>query len=149
MSLMPILLVGIVFGLAMDYQVFLVSRMREAHAHGKPAHDAIVTGFKQSSKVVVAAAVIMIAVFGGFAVAHEPLIKMVGLGLACAVLFDAFVVRLTLIPAVLQLLGERAWWLPRWLDRVLPHVDVEGESLNDSESKPSQRPEPVSALSEP
>jgi putative drug exporter of the RND superfamily len=137
MSLMPILLVGIVFGLAMDYEVFLVSRMREAHTRGTPARDAIVTGFEQSSKVVVAAAVIMIAVFGGFAAADEPLIKMVGLGLACAVFFDAFVVRLTLVPAVLQLLGERAWWLPRWLDRVLPRVDVEGESLSE------QQPEPV------
>jgi RND superfamily putative drug exporter len=143
MSLMPILLVGIVFGLAMDYQVFLVSRMREAHAHGRPAHDAIVTGFAQSSKVVVAAAVIMIAVFGGFAAADEPLIKMVGLGLACAVFFDAFVVRLTVVPAVLQLLGERAWWLPRWLDRVLPHVDVEGESVTEEQPQP----EPAQVLS--
>ncbi|WP_250008303.1 MMPL family transporter [Actinoplanes sp. M2I2] len=141
MSLMPILLVGIVFGLAMDYEVFLVSRMREAHAHGRPAHEAIVTGFGQSSKVVVAAAVIMIAVFGGFAAADEPLIKMVGLGLACAVFFDAFVVRLTLVPAVLQLLGERAWWLPRWLDRMLPHVDVEGSSLEG----PQPEPEPEQA----
>ncbi|OMQ16115.1 hypothetical protein A7K94_0204715 [Modestobacter sp. VKM Ac-2676] len=129
MSLMPILLVGIVFGLAMDYEVFLVSRMREAHVHGLPARQAVATGFAQSSKVVVAAAVIMIAVFGGFAAASEPLIKMVGLGLAAAVFFDAFVVRLTLVPAVLQLLGERAWWLPRWLDRLLPRVDVEGASL--------------------
>ncbi|WP_222193045.1 MMPL family transporter [Modestobacter italicus] len=129
MSLMPILLVGIVFGLAMDYEVFLVSRMREAHVHGVPARQAVGTGFAQSSKVVVAAAVIMIAVFGGFAAASEPLIKMVGLGLAAAVFFDAFVVRLTLVPAVLQLLGERAWWLPRWLDRLLPNVDVEGASL--------------------
>ncbi len=143
MSLMPILLVGIVFGLAMDYEVFLVSRMREAHAHGRSARDAIVTGFEQSSKVVVAAAVIMIAVFGGFAAADEPLIKMVGLGLAVAVFFDAFVVRLTLVPAVLQLLGERAWWLPRWLDRMLPHVDVEGESLSEEQPEP----EPAHALS--
>ncbi|MEU8234640.1 MMPL family transporter [Actinoplanes sp. NPDC048967] len=143
MSLMPILLVGIVFGLAMDYEVFLVSRMREAHAHGRPAQDAIVTGFAQSSKVVVAAAVIMIAVFGGFAAADEPLIKMVGLGLACAVFFDAFVVRLTLVPAVLQLLGERAWWLPGRLDRWLPHVDVEGGSLSEEQSGP----EPAHALS--
>ncbi|MGA5300730.1 MMPL family transporter [Nucisporomicrobium flavum] len=145
MSLMPILLVGIVFGLAMDYEVFLVSRMREAHAQGSPARDAIVTGFAQSSKVVVAAAVIMIAVFGGFAAADEPLIKMVGLGLACAVFFDAFVVRLTLVPAVLQLLGERAWWLPRRLGRVLPHVDVEGESLGE----PRPEAEPAHALSAP
>jgi RND superfamily putative drug exporter len=140
MSLMPILLVGIVFGLAMDYQVFLVSRMREAHVQGQPAREAIVTGFERSSKVVVAAAVIMIAVFGGFATAHEPLIKMVGLGLACAVFFDAFVVRLTLVPAVLRLLGERAWWLPRWLDRVLPRVDVEGESLQEEPQEPEDAP---------
>ncbi|GID32531.1 membrane protein [Paractinoplanes brasiliensis] len=143
LSLMPILLVGIVFGLAMDYEVFLVSRMREAHAHGRPAHDAIVTGFEQSSKVVVAAAVIMVAVFGGFAAAGEPLIKMVGLGLAVAVFLDAFVVRLTLVPAVLQLLGERAWWLPRWLGRVLPRVDVEGEALNGAQPEPE--PEPAHA----
>jgi RND superfamily putative drug exporter len=150
MSLMPILLVGIVFGLAMDYEVFLVSRMREAHTHGSPAHDAIRTGFQQSSKVVVAAAVIMVAVFGGFAAAHEPLIKMVGLGLATAVFFDAFVVRLILVPAVLQLLGERAWWLPRWLDRVLPHVDVEGERLNDEQRQPRPESErmPAHTLSE-
>ena len=143
MSLMPILLVGVVFGLAMDYQVFLVSRMREAHAHGRPAHDSIVTGFEQSSKVVVAAAVIMIAVFGGFAAADEALIKMVGLGLACAVFFDAFVVRLTLVPAVLQHLGERAWWLPRRLDRVLPRMDVEGASPGDGQPER----EPAAALS--
>jgi RND superfamily putative drug exporter len=140
MSLMPILLVGIVFGLAMDYEVFLVSRMREAHTHGKPAEDAIVTGFQQSSKVVVAAAVIMVAVFGGFAAASEPLIKMVGLGLATAVFFDAFVVRLTLVPAVLRLLGERAWWLPRWLDRMLPHVEVDGEALNEERPEPERTP---------
>lgn len=137
MSLMPILLVGIVFGLAMDYQVFLVSRMREAHVHGLSAQEAITIGYERSSRVVVAAAVIMIAVFGGFAGAHEPLIKMVGLGLACAVFFDAFIVRLTLVPAVLRLLGERAWWLPEWLDRVLPRVDVEGESLKKEPREPA------------
>jgi len=140
MSLMPILLVGIVFGLAMDYEVFLVSRMREAHAHGMPARQAVATGFGQSSKVVVAAAVIMVAVFGGFAAASEPLIKMVGLGLAAAVFFDAFVVRLTLVPAALQLLGERAWWLPGWLDRLLPQLDVEGSSLAPL---PARSPDPV------
>jgi RND superfamily putative drug exporter len=134
-----------VFGLAMDYEVFLVSRMREVHAHGRPAHDAIVTGFEQSSKVVVAAAVIMIAVFGGFAAADEALIKMVGVGLASAVFFDAFVVRLTLVPAVMRLLGERAWWLPRWLDRVLPCVDLEGESLSGGQPEP----EAVRMLSTP
>ncbi|MFE1922856.1 MMPL family transporter [Streptomyces asoensis] len=129
MSLMPIFLVGIVFGLAMDYEVFLVARMREAYVHGDSAPQAVVTGFRHSARVVVAAAVIMIAVFSGFVGADESMIKTIGFGLAVAVLFDAFVVRMTLVPAVLALLGDRAWWLPGWLDRLLPRVDVEGVGL--------------------
>ena len=129
MTLMPIFMVGIIFGLAMDYEVFLVSRMREAHAHGADAKTAIVSGFRSSARVVTAAALIMTAVFSGFVGADNSLIKMIGFGLAIAVLFDAFVVRMTLVPAVLALLGERAWWLPRWLDRILPRVDIEGEAL--------------------
>ncbi|MEU5276192.1 MMPL family transporter [Streptomyces asoensis] len=129
MSLMPIFLVGIVFGLAMDYEVFLVARMREAYVHGDSAPQAVVTGFRHSARVVVAAAVIMIAVFSGFMGAEESMIKTIGFGLAVAVLFDAFVVRMTLVPAVLALLGDRAWWLPGWLDRLLPRVDVEGVGL--------------------
>ncbi|MEU6378783.1 MMPL family transporter [Streptomyces sp. NPDC046909] len=129
MSLMPIFLVGIVFGLAMDYEVFLVSRMREAYVHGDRPAQAVVTGFRHSARVVVAAAVIMIAVFSGFIGAHESMIKTMGFGLAVAVLFDAFVVRMALVPAVLALLGDRAWWLPAWLDRLLPRVDVEGTGL--------------------
>jgi RND superfamily putative drug exporter len=130
MSLMPIFLVGIVFGLAMDYEVFLVSRMREAHVHGEPAEEAVVRGFGHSARVVAAAALIMIAVFAGFAGESDPMIKMIGFGLATAVLLDAFVVRMALVPAALALLGERAWWLPRTLDRILPDVDVEGGALN-------------------
>ncbi|WP_433472418.1 MMPL family transporter [Spirillospora sp. CA-142024] len=130
MSLMPIFLVGIVFGLAMDYEVFLVTRMREAHVHGATPAEAIVTGFRHSSRVVTAAALIMIAVFGGFIGEHDSMIKMIGFGLAAAVLFDAFVVRMAIVPAVLALLGRRAWWLPRRLDRILPRVDVEGEALS-------------------
>ncbi|MER7462953.1 MMPL family transporter [Streptomyces sp. NPDC097981] len=129
MSMMPIFMVGVVFGLAMDYEVFLVTRMREAYVHGERPGQAIVTGFQYSARVVVAAAVIMIAVFSGFIGASEQMIKMIGFGLAIAVLFDAFVVRMTIVPAVLALLGHKAWWLPRWLDRLLPNVDVEGESL--------------------
>lgn len=129
MSLMPIFLVGIVFGLAMDYEVFLVARMREAYVHGDSAPQAVVTGFRHSARVVVAAAVIMIAVFSGFMSAGEAMIKTIGFGLAVAVLFDAFVVRMALVPAVLALLGDKAWWLPKWLDRLLPHVDVEGAGL--------------------
>ncbi|MFJ4333913.1 MULTISPECIES: MMPL family transporter [unclassified Streptomyces] len=129
MSTMPIFLVGIVFGLAMDYQVFLVSRIREAHIHGEQPGQAVVTGFRHSAQVVGAAALIMMAVFGGFMTGGESMVKMVGFGLAGAVFFDAFVVRMAFVPAVLALLGKRAWWLPGRLDRLLPRVDVEGEAL--------------------
>ncbi|MFK0284981.1 MMPL family transporter [Streptomyces sp. NPDC090499] len=129
MSLMPIFLVGIIFGLAMDYEVFLVSRMRESYVHGEPAREAVVSGFRHSARVVVAAALIMIAVFSGFIGEGESMIKMIGFGMATAVLLDAFVVRMAIVPAVLALLGDRAWWLPKWLDRLLPRVDIEGEAL--------------------
>ncbi|WP_432052027.1 MMPL family transporter [Streptomyces xiamenensis] len=129
MSLMPIFLVGVVFGLAMDYEVFLVTRMREAYVHGQSPGEAVVTGFRHGARVVTAAAIIMISVFAGFVGSTEPMVKMIGLGLAIAVFFDAFVVRMTLVPAVLGLLGRSAWWLPSWLERALPDVDVEGEKL--------------------
>ncbi|MFE3855932.1 MMPL family transporter [Streptomyces griseorubiginosus] len=129
MSLMPILIIGIVFGLAMDYEVFLVSRMREAHVHGASPGEAIVSGFRHSGRVVAAAAIIMTSVFAGFIGMSNPTIQTMGVGLAAAVAFDAFVVRMAIAPAVLALLGRRAWWLPRILDRVLPNVDIEGEAL--------------------
>ncbi|CAL9474649.1 MMPL family transporter [Streptomyces sp. enrichment culture] len=129
MSMMPIFMVGVVFGLAMDYEVFLVTRMREAFVHGEKPNQAVVTGFKHGARVVTAAAVIMMAVFAGFIGSSESMVKMIGFGLAIAVFFDAFVVRMAIVPAVLALLGKRAWWLPKWLDRALPNVDVEGEGL--------------------
>ncbi|MFF3677006.1 MMPL family transporter [Streptomyces sp. NPDC002120] len=141
MSMMPIFMVGVVFGLAMDYEVFLVTRMREAYVHGERPGQAVVTGFQYSARVVVAAAVIMIAVFAGFIGASEQMVKMIGFGLAVAVFFDAFVVRMAIVPAVLALLGHKAWWLPKWLDRLLPNVDVEGESLRKHLSKAPQSPE--------
>jgi RND superfamily putative drug exporter len=128
-SFMPIFLIGLVFGLAMDYQVFLVTRMREAHVHGASTHEAVIDGFRNSARVVAAAAVIMISVFAAFILIDEPIIKSMGFALAIAVFFDAFVVRMALIPALMHLLGEKAWYLPRWLDRLLPNVDVEGEKL--------------------
>ncbi|PAK24769.1 hypothetical protein CJD44_20550 [Streptomyces sp. alain-838] len=131
MSMMPIFMVGVVFGLAMDYEVFLVTRMREAYVHGEQPDQAVVTGFKHGARVVTAAAVIMMAVFAGFIGSSESMIKMIGFGLAIAVFFDAFVVRMAIVPAVLALLGKKAWWLPKWLDRALPNVDVEGEGLRD------------------
>ncbi|MGW1897652.1 MMPL family transporter [Streptomyces hirsutus] len=129
MSMMPIFMVGVVFGLAMDYEVFLVTRMREAYVHGEKPDEAVVTGFRHGARVVSAAAVIMMAVFAGFIGSSESMVKMIGFGLAIAVFFDAFVVRMAIVPAVLALLGKKAWWLPKWLDRALPNVDVEGEGL--------------------
>lgn len=128
-SFMPIFLVGVVFGLAMDYQVFLVTRIREAHVHGLPTREAVVDGFRGSARVVAAAATIMTAVFSAFMLQDDAVVKSMGFALAVAVVFDAFVVRMVLVPALLHLLGERAWWLPAWLDRLLPVVDVEGEAL--------------------
>ncbi|MEU1045839.1 MMPL family transporter [Streptomyces sp. NPDC005897] len=135
MSMMPIFMVGVVFGLAMDYEVFLVTRMREAYVHGETPHQAVVTGFKHGARVVTAAAVIMMAVFAGFIGSSESMVKMIGFGLAIAVFFDAFVVRMAIVPAVLALLGKKAWWLPKWLDRALPNVDVEGEGLRTADER--------------
>ncbi|MEV5935545.1 MMPL family transporter [Streptomyces sp. NPDC052079] len=141
MSMMPIFMVGVVFGLAMDYEVFLVTRIREAYVHGEKPGQAVVTGFQYSARVVTAAAVIMIAVFSGFIGSSDSMVKMIGFGLAVAVLFDAFVVRMAIVPAVLALLGTKAWWLPKWLDRALPNVDVEGEGLaaHDTGNKDEDR----------
>ncbi|MFE2598345.1 MMPL family transporter [Streptomyces sp. NPDC059396] len=133
MSMMPIFLIGVVFGLAMDYEVFLVTRMREAYIHGESTGQAIVTGFRHSARVVVAAAVIMIAVFAGFIGSGESLVKMMGVGLSSAVAFDAFVVRMTIVPAALALLGDKAWWMPRRLGKIVPNVDVEGEALGQGQ----------------
>ena len=146
LSFLPILVVGILFGLAMDYQLFLVSGMREAYAHGTPARLAVQRGLHAGRTVVIAAALIMTSVFGGFMFSNSVMIQSIGLGLALGVLVDAFVVRLLIIPAVMHLLGSAAWWIPKWLDRILPNVDVEGASLERShpsvvaENEP--RPEP-------
>ncbi|MVA74661.1 MMPL family transporter [Auraticoccus sp. F435] len=129
-SFLPILLMGILFGLAMDYEVFLVSRMREDHVHGEPARQAVHTGFRGAASVVTAAAVIMFAVFAFFVPEGEGAIKPIAFALAVGVAFDAFVVRMTLVPAVMALLGEKAWWLPSWLEKRLPAMDVEGEQLH-------------------
>ncbi|MER6202740.1 MMPL family transporter [Streptomyces sp. NPDC001586] len=130
MSTLPIFMIGVVFGLAMDYEVFLVTRMREAYVHGAQPSEAVVTGFRYGGRVVGAAAIIMVSVFSGFIMEDNVFVKMVGFSLAIAVLFDAFVVRMALVPALFALLGKSAWWLPRWLDRLLPNMDVEGEKLN-------------------
>ncbi|MFW6205171.1 MAG: MMPL family transporter, partial [Actinomycetota bacterium] len=128
-SFLPIMVTGILYGLAMDYQVFLVSSMRDAHVHGYRGVRSVVNGFDQASRVVVAAAVIMISVFSGFIFSHDIMIKQFGFALAFGILVDAFVVRMTLVPAIMAIFGERTWWLPRWLDRLLPNLDIEGDRL--------------------
>jgi uncharacterized membrane protein YdfJ with MMPL/SSD domain len=128
-SFLPVLLIGILFGLAMDYEVFLVSRMREHFTHTGRARESVITGFGQSGRVVVAAALIMVGVFGGFVLDPDPVIKSIGLSLAVGVLADAFVVRLTLVPAVMALLGRHAWRLPKRIGRLIPDLDIEGARL--------------------
>ncbi|MEW2395442.1 MMPL family transporter [Streptomyces sp. NPDC046862] len=146
-SMLPILLIGVVFGLAMDYEVFLVTRMREEYVHGAEPTPAIVSGFTHNARVVSAAAVIMISVFAGFLLDDVALIKSIGLGLATAVLLDAFVVRMTIVPAVMALVGRKTWALPKWLDRVMPSVDVEGEKLRHvlEAREVSKEPAPATA----
>jgi uncharacterized membrane protein YdfJ with MMPL/SSD domain len=124
-----VLLIAILFGLAMDYEVFLVSRMRESYVRTGDAVGATAAGFRASARVVTAAGIIMICVFGGFIFGDEIVIKSIGLSLAFGVLADAFLVRMTLVPAILTLLGKRAWALPHWLDRLMPNLDIEGEKL--------------------
>lgn len=135
LSFLPTLLIGILFGLAMDYQMFLVTGMREAYVHGKDAVTAIVSGYNHAVRVVVAAAIIMISVFGGFIFAESTMIRPMGFGLAFGVLVDAFIVRMTLTPAIMALLGDKAWWMPKWLDRLTPNMDVEGAALTEKMSE--------------
>jgi putative drug exporter of the RND superfamily len=131
LSFLPIFLIGIIFGLAMDYQLFLVSGMREAFTHGKKPKDAINYGIHLSRGVVIAAALIMVTVFGGFAFSHLATIRPIGFGLAVGVLIDAFLVRLILVPAAMTILNKSAWWIPKWLDKILPDVDVEGTKIEN------------------
>ena len=129
LNFLPTILVGILFGLAMDYMLFLGSGMREAYVHGAPARVAVAEGVRAGRAVVTAAAIIMVSVFGGFVFSHSSMIRPIGFALAFGVLLDAFLVRMLIIPALMHLVGDKAWWLPRWLDRILPDVDVEGSAL--------------------
>ncbi len=140
MVFMPIFLIGIVFGLAMDYQVFLVSRMREEYHHGASAIDAIRTGYGAGARVITAAALIMISVFAGFTVSHETFLKLMGFSMAAAIVFDAFLVRMVIMPTAMALLGDRAWWMPAWLERILPRIDVEGENLREAPAEVASEP---------
>ncbi|MEK3698256.1 MULTISPECIES: MMPL family transporter [unclassified Paenibacillus] len=139
-NFLPIIVVGVLFGLAMDYEVFLVSRMREAFKKSGDAKQSVLAGIHHSGGVVTAAGLIMVAVFTGFILAEEPMVKVMGLALAFGVLFDAFIVRMLIVPGVMTLLGKSAWYFPKWLDRLLPNLDVEGEEvMKEVELKHSQK----------
>ncbi|MFP3887356.1 MMPL family transporter [Priestia filamentosa] len=129
LNFLPVIVVAILFGLAMDYEVFLVSRMREEYIHTGDARKAVLAGMKSSGNVVTAAGLIMISVFTGFMLTPDPMVKIMGMALTFGVLFDAFIVRLAIVPAVMTLLGKSAWYLPRWMDKILPNIDIEGESI--------------------
>jgi len=139
-SFVPIFLVGVLFGLAMDYEVFLVIRAREDFVHGATPNGAIVSSMRHSARVVTAAALIMTSVFAGFIFTEDPIVKSLGFALAFGVAVDALLVRMTIVPAVLSLLGRSAWWLPRWLGRILPNVDVEGDRLSKRLAAANARP---------
>jgi RND superfamily putative drug exporter len=124
-SFFPIFLFSIVFGLSMDYEVFLMSRIHEEWEHNKDASEAVHRGLALTGRVITAAAAIMVAVFASFMLGEDRIIKLFGLGLASAVFIDAVIIRSVLVPAIMQLLGKRAWWIPDWLDRILPRLHVE------------------------
>jgi RND superfamily putative drug exporter len=126
-SFIPIIATGVLFGLAMDYEFFLVSGMHEEFTKTKDAKRSVARGFRLGAKVVTAAAVIMVSVFAGFIFNHDATIQAIGFALAVGILVDAFIVRMTIVPAVMTLLGKSAWWIPKWLDKRLPHVSIEGE----------------------
>lgn len=127
-SFIPIIAIGILFGLAMDYEFFLVSGMQEAHHKTKNARVAVVEGFAIGSRVVVAAGLIMVAVFAGFIGNHDSTIQSMGFALAIGILVDAFIVRMTIVPIIMSYLGDSAWWLPKWLDKRLPKISIEGDT---------------------
>ncbi|MDF2937236.1 MAG: hypothetical protein K0Q90_2609 [Paenibacillaceae bacterium] len=138
LNFLPVLVAGILFGLAMDYEVFLVSGMREKYAQGGSPRGAIWHGMKTSGSIVLAAGLIMISVFASFIFDEDTIVKSMGLALAFGVLFDALIVRLTIVPAAMALMGKSAWYMPQWLNRLLPRIDVEGEDFH-KESRPGKK----------
>jgi putative drug exporter of the RND superfamily len=129
-AFLPVLMFAILFGLSMDYEVFILSRIREEHSKGLSNTDAVHHGISATAQIITAAALIMISVFSAFIVNPDPTIKMFGVGLAVAVLLDATIVRMIMVPATMVLMREGNWWLPKWLDRIIPNVDIEGASLD-------------------
>ena len=133
---MPVMMFAILFGLSMDYEVFLISRIREEYLKHGDTRRAIADGLAKTARVITAAAAIMVVVFLAFLAAPDVFLKLFGIGLASAVFLDATIVRMVLVPAVMQLLGERNWWIPDWLERILPRLDVERLAIGGAEGRP-------------
>jgi RND superfamily putative drug exporter len=141
-SFLPMFMFAILFGLSMDYEVFLMSRIREEYLHTGDNTLSVARGISHTGRVITAAAIIMVSVFGSFAFGNDPTVKMFGVGLSVAILLDATVIRMILVPSTMQLLGDRNWWLPGWLDRILPNWDLEGEgALPPPDYEPGQGPD--------
>jgi RND superfamily putative drug exporter len=139
----PMMLFAITFGLSMDYEVFLLSRVREEWHRTGDARTSVADGLAATAKVITAAAAIMVVVFGSFLFENDRVLKLMGVGLATAILLDATIVRMLLVPATMELLGDKNWWLPRWLQKVLPTIDVEGASTHPTERVPDSVEEPA------
>jgi RND superfamily putative drug exporter len=145
-SFIPLFMFAVLFGLSMDYEVFLLSRVREEYLVTGDNDTSVIHGIASTARVITSAALIMISVFLGFVLGEDPAIKMVGLGLAIAIFVDATIVRMILVPAAMKLMGDANWWIPGWLDRVLPTIDIEGEAaLPEPEMEADVIPEPVEA----
>jgi putative drug exporter of the RND superfamily len=127
-SFIPMFMFAVLFGLSMDYEVFLLSRVREDYLATGDNDASVISGIASTARVITSAALIMISVFAGFVLGDDPVVKMMGLGLAVAIFVDATIVRIVLVPATMKLMGDANWWLPGWLDRILPTVDLEGEA---------------------
>jgi len=139
-SYVPMMMFAIIFGLSMDYEIFLLSRVHESWLRTGDAKASVAHALEITARVITCAALIMVSVFAAFIVSDNIVVKMLGLGLAVSVLIDATVVRLLMVPAVMTLLGRHAWWTPRWLDRMLPHIDAEGDHEQNAEPQVSDRP---------
>jgi RND superfamily putative drug exporter len=145
-SFVPLMMFAILFGLSMDYEVFLMSHMQEHYRQSHDNHEAVVDGLAVTARVITSAALIMVCVFGSFILNGDPTVKQFGVGLSVAIAVDATVVRCLLVPAVMVMMGDSNWWLPRWLGRVLPRISVEGEEFfasRDAQAAAPVAPEPV------
>jgi len=141
----PLIMFAILFGLSMDYEVFLLSRIREEYVRSGDSHGSVVRGLASTARVITSAALIMISIFLAFVTSSDVMVKMFGVGLATAVFLDATLVRMVLVPSTMSLLGRANWWLPRWLDRILPRLDFEGDDRSEVTERPERELERLSA----